>query len=212
MKRLVIVLALTLLVGCSGQQDVPGAKIMDEATQERWEIALVEMRIEKNEEFVDRTQSPLPEAAIASFEGLNYYFPDQQFVFELPLQAAATVDTVFLTKRRGEEVPYLRKGTVAFSHDGSVHTLQVFGSADGNADDYLWLPFYDATNGTETYGGGRYLDLELGQAGTVVVDFNYAYNPLCDYNHERYNCALPPEGNRLPFAVSVGEKIYGQDN
>ena len=95
-----------------------------------------------------------------------------------------------------------------FAYEGKNHTLSVLGPADPKDGDYLWLPFYAATSGEETYGGGRYLDLELAADGTVEVDFNFAYNPLCDYNPEKYNCTLPPAENRLPFAVRAGEKLF----
>src|SRR5919205_539762 len=46
----------------------------------------------------------------------------------------------------------------------------------------LFVPFRDATSGTETYGAGRYVldtikSADLGsdaETGTVVLDFNYA--------------------------------------
>jgi len=181
---------------------------MDPEEYERWEIALVEMRIEKNEEFTVAERSPLREADIPAFEGLNYYFPQPELRFRTPLVAAPDDERVVLTKRKGQEVPYVRKGHVAFRYDGKVHRLEVFGPAEGEQD-YLWLPFFDATSGGETYPGGRYLDLAVGEDGMVDLDFNYAYNPLCDYNPERYNCTLPPPGNRLDFAVEAGEKTYG---
>jgi uncharacterized protein (DUF1684 family) len=121
---------------------------------------------------------------------------------------AANPDTIMLTKRAGQQVAYLRKGEVSFKHDGKVFSLAVFGPATTSDGDYLWLPFYDATNEAETYPGGRYLDLELATDGRVDLDFNYAYNPLCDYNPEKYNCTLPPPENRLPFPVRAGEKRY----
>jgi uncharacterized protein (DUF1684 family) len=86
----------------------------------------------------------------------------------------------------------------------------VFGPANPAAGDYLWLPFFDGTSGRETYAGGRYLDIEVDAEGMVDLDFNYAYNPLCDYNPDRYNCTLPPPENTLPFAVEAGEKTLGQ--
>ena len=93
-----------------------------------------------------------------------------------------------------------------FSHGGKAHSLDVFGPADTSGGDYLWLPFFDATSGKETYAGGRYLDITVDAEGMVDLDFNYAYNPLCDYNPDRYNCTLPPTDNTLPFAVEAGEK------
>jgi uncharacterized protein (DUF1684 family) len=113
-----------------------------------------------------------------------------------------------LEKKKGESVAYLHKGSVSFRVDNEKYSLAVLGPAKPEAEDYLWLPFYDTTNGTETFPGGRYLDLTLAADGTIELDFNYAYNPLCDYNPEKYNCTLPPSENTLPFPVKAGEKLY----
>jgi uncharacterized protein (DUF1684 family) len=203
---------LALLAACDGEPDAPGALVMDQHEYERWEIALVEMRIEKNDAYAAEATSPLPAARIAEFEGLNYYLPAPGLRFEVPFTAAAGTDTVRLTKRKGQVVPYVKRGTVAFRHDDKVHRLTVFGPATPGGQDYLWLPFYDATSRTETYPGGRYLDVTVDAGGLVDLDFNYAYNPLCDYNAERYNCTLPPRENTLPFAVEAGEKRFSVDH
>jgi uncharacterized protein (DUF1684 family) len=207
----VLCLAWAPLGGCTegkDAKDAPGAVVMDTQALETWEIALVETRIGKNEEFTTSPQSPLPASLREGFEGLDYYFPVQELRFQVPFAAAPSAETVSLTKRKGQSVPYLRKGTVRFQHAGKVHTLAVFGPAEGD-DASLWLPFYDQTNGKTTYPGGRYLDLQLAPDGTVEVDFNRAYNPLCAYNPEGFNCTLPPEENRLPFSVEAGEKLLG---
>lgn len=213
-------LSLTLLLGACGGSDtaqealpeVPGSLAMDEAEHERWEIALVEMRIEKNESFSDPQRTPLPADAIKDFEGLNYYLPFPEMRFRTPFLAEAGTDTVMLAKRAGQEVPYIKRGTVRFRWQDADHSLAVFGPAHPQGEDYLWLPFYDATSGQDTYAGGRYLDIEIDDEGMVDLDFNFAYNPLCDYNAERYNCTLPPAGNTLPFAVTAGEKIFNRDH
>ena len=79
-------------------------------------------------------------------------------------------------------------------------------------DRNLVIGFATETGGTalstETYAGGRYLDLQLEPDGTVELDFNFAYNPLCAYNPEGFNCTLPPDENRLDFPVLAGEKIF----
>ncbi len=202
--------AMIALAGCGGAtKDAPGPMSMTPEDQEAWEIRLVEMRIDKNDQYMDPQQSPLMLEDIPGFEGLNYYWPVPELRFRVPFEAAASADTVMMTKRKGSEVPYLRKGTVSFKHADEVHTLAVFGPVDTTRyGDYLWLPFHDETSGTETYGGGRYIDLELDAEGYVDLDFNFAYNPLCDYNHEKYNCTLPPAENRLGFPVIAGEKLF----
>ncbi len=208
---LVCFLFVAVLAGCGGgsDQDAPGAVAMTAEEQEAWEIRLVEMRIDKNEEFMDPETSPLMSEDIPGFRGLNYYWPEASLRFSVPFVAEVKPDTIDLVKRKGDVVKYLQKGTVSFRYQDAIHTLAVFGPVDTAAhDDYLWLPFYDATSGTETYPGGRYLDLEVDEAGMVDLDFNFAYNPLCDYNHEKYNCTLPSEGNRLDVAITAGEKLF----
>ncbi len=196
------------LLGCEAKVDAPGSLVMDEAEYEEWEIALVEMRIEKNEDFSDPSSTPLMAESLSDFEGLNYFFPKRELVFHTPFVASAGTDTVSLTKRKGAAVSYLRRGQVSFAWEGRVHTLGVFGPVDPVHGDYLWIPFYDETSGQSTYGGGRYLDVEISAEGLVVLDFNYAYNPLCDYNAEKFNCTLPPVENRLSFALEAGEKSF----
>jgi uncharacterized protein (DUF1684 family) len=76
----------------------------------------------------------------------------------------------------------------------------------------IFLPFADATNNSETYGGGRYLldtvkGADLGEAGgLLVLDFNFAYNPSCSYD-SRWVCPLPPPANRLAVAIRAGERL-----
>ena len=76
--------------------------------------------------------------------------------------------------------------------------------------DHLFLPFTDATSGTETYASGRYIDLSLSDIknGTLLVDFNKAYNPYCAYVSGRYNCPIPPKENALAVFIKAGEKNY----
>lgn len=202
-------LAGLLLPGCSEiKEQAPGSLAMSTEQYELWEIALVEMRIEKNELFQDPEQTPLPETSMEAFEGLNYFLPAPELRFQVKFQAEAAGDTVTLAKRKGQNVPYLRRGKVTFHHEGQDHVLTVFGPAVPTDHDYLWLPFFDPTNGQETYPGGRSLDIQVTINGVVDLDFNYAYNPLCDYNPDRYNCTLPPPENTLPFAVKAGETLF----
>lgn len=208
-----VLFLLPLFSGCGqrvADQQAPGSFVMDDAEHDRWEIALVEMRIEKNEEFSDPERTPLPVEKLKDFEGLNYYFPFPELRFRTPFIAEAGTDTVKLTKRKGQVVPYLQRGHLDFQWQGKTYTLTVFGPVDKSGEDYLWLPFFDANSGREVYAGGRYLDITVDEDGMVDLDFNYAYNPLCDYNPDRYNCTLPPAGNTLPFPVNAGEKTFGE--
>jgi uncharacterized protein len=77
--------------------------------------------------------------------------------------------------------------------------------------DYLFIPFTDATSGTDSYDAGRYIDCQVSdiQNATFVLDFNKAYNPYCAYT-TGYNCPLPPPENNLPVAIRAGEQNYGK--
>lgn len=90
--------------------------------------------------------------------------------------------------------------------DGRTRRLIAMGEADGP----LFLVFGDATNGTASYGGGRFLTTEPPAAdGTVVLDFNRAVNPPCAFTPHA-TCPLPPRENVLPVAVTAGEKMWGE--
>jgi hypothetical protein len=95
-------------------------------------------------------------------------------------------------------------GTVAFEVDGFEHRLQ---GLTGGPNGELWLVFGDATNGNETYGGGRFLYTDAPSAdGSVVVDFNRSYNPPCVFSPYA-TCPLPWPANRLPIRVEAGERM-----
>jgi len=74
-----------------------------------------------------------------------------------------------------------------------------------------FVSFKDATSGKETYGTGRYLDLEPGrdrtQEGEWFLDFNRAYNPCCAYSGAR-TCPFVPVKNRLEVPIYTGGKDY----
>jgi uncharacterized protein (DUF1684 family) len=75
--------------------------------------------------------------------------------------------------------------------------------------DYLFIPFKDMTNGESTYGGGRYIDMRMGDIrdGSVIIDFNKCYNPWCMYS-DGYNCPIPPLENHLEVPIEAGEMIW----
>lgn len=78
-------------------------------------------------------------------------------------------------------------------------------------EDYLFLPFTDASNGEETYTNGRYMDLAITdiKGKKITLDFNKCYNPYCAYVSGKYNCPVPPQSNRLEIPLPAGEKKFG---
>ncbi|MFT4770764.1 MAG: hypothetical protein ACI9D1_000789, partial [Cryomorphaceae bacterium] len=72
-------------------------------------------------------------------------------------------------------------------------------------ENQLFVPFTDASNGFGTYEGGRYLEMELPETDSVLVDFNIVYNPYCAYS-DRYSCPVPPRENDLEVRILAGAK------
>ena len=96
-------------------------------------------------------------------------------------------------------------GDVVFEVDGRAHRLQALLGGDAGE---LWLVFGDATNGDETYGGGRFVYTSAPDAdGALVLDFNRAYNPPCVFSAYA-TCPLPWPANRLPMRIEAGERMY----
>ncbi len=98
-------------------------------------------------------------------------------------------------------------GALVFEINGKTYRLDPIGDPD---DKQLFIIFADQTNGTETYGAGRFLYVDApGPDGTTVIDFNKAYNPPCAFTPYA-TCPLPPDQNYLPIRVTAGEKKYGK--
>ena len=105
----------------------------------------------------------------------------------------------------GADEQTVAPGDVVFEIDGVTHRLQALAGGDSGE---LWLVFGDATNGGETYGGGRFLYTDAPDAsGAVAIDFNRAYNPPCVFSPYA-TCPLPWPANRLPIRVEAGERTY----
>jgi hypothetical protein len=101
---------------------------------------------------------------------------------------------------------YLPAARVRFATDDGDQQLTLYQSESTGPLDYF-VPFRDATSGKETYGGGRYLEVQADRFGRVVLDFNEAYNPYCAYN-DAWACPLPPPENWLTVAVRAGERAF----
>ncbi len=173
------------------------------------EDPLVQARRERDRFFKDSSQSPIPERDRNQFHGLNYYPIDPGLRFHLKLVRYPAPERVRLETNTGEIRDGLRYGYFEFRAEGEVCRLQAYRMED-SADPgkpYLFIPFRDATSGTETYGAGRYLDLPENTSGTYDLDFNLAYNPSCAYG-DGFSCPLPPKENRLTIAIRAGEKNY----
>jgi uncharacterized protein (DUF1684 family) len=164
--------------------------------------ALEEYRIAKDASFASDPHSPIPEDDRPGFTGLSYFPPDPDLVFRVVPEPIVPEPVVIATTTGGERV-YDRVADVEIPVAGATSRLSLYRSGHSG----FFLPFRDATSGTETYGAGRYLDIEPNEDGSLTIDFNYAYHPFCAYS-DAYSCALPPPGNWLTIPIRAGERLH----
>lgn len=165
----------------------------------------------QSESFMNPGLSPLLPEDFDDFKGLEFFplsesfYVEAEFVrtpFEMPFTMPTTT---------GEEERYVKYGEAYFTIEGVEYKLNLYQNqqlkASQEYQDLLFLPFTDETSGDSTYAGGRYLDLEIPEGKTIVIDFNKAYNPMCVYNPV-FSCPIPPAENDLAVRIEAGMKDY----
>jgi uncharacterized protein (DUF1684 family) len=168
-------------------------------------------RADKDAYFRTGAGSPVPAEDRGAFPGIPYFPVDESLVIEgIVLEAYSGSDPVRfqIPTTDGRLRPAERAGEFRFALMGHPQRLTAYrvASADGQLDESLFVPFLDMTTGTETYGAGRYLDLEPDDDGTWTLDFNFAYHPSCVYD-PRFSCPITPPENRLDVRVEAGERL-----
>jgi uncharacterized protein (DUF1684 family) len=172
--------------------------------------AAARFRSSRTQLFLEHPDSPIAPERRAGWDGLHWYPYDAAWRIRGEIDATTPRQTFEIPLASDGVLRCTRIGRVRFAIAGQAASLAVYwfeGYGGG-----LWLPFSDASSSKETYGGGRYLydtikGADLGIAGsTIVLDFNFAYNPSCAYD-DRWSCPLSPPENRLPFAVTAGERM-----
>ncbi len=159
------------------------------------------------DEFMRRSEdSPIPPERRASFPPLSYFPVELEYRVPGVLTVARGSDVLEIPTSRGERRPHQRVGKLSFTLKRQLLTLTAFVEVGQEDLRHLFVPFGDLTNGTETYPGGRYLDLERTATGIYDLDFNRAYHPFCYYN-PTYDCPYPPRENRLSIPVRAGERM-----
>ena len=162
--------------------------------------ALHHHRDDKDEFFKLSPHSPIPDHERETFSGLAYFEPNPNLVFTVDLEPVESAP-VLIPTTTGDARTYQRVATATFEVVATDVTLALYSA--GN--DGLFLPFRDATSGKQSYGAGRYLDIEPSEGVSVTIDFNYAYAPFCAYS-DQYSCALPPQENWLAVSIEAGER------
>ncbi len=96
-------------------------------------------------------------------------------------------------------------GVLVFTIGGKEYRL----TPQGEPGQSMFIVFGDATNGSDTYPGGRFLSVDAPQAdGTVLLDFNKSTNPPCVFTPFA-TCPMPSLNNIIKVPIEAGEKIWG---
>lgn len=161
-------------------------------------------------DFLKSDHSPLLKKDMKS---LRFYKAKPEYRVTADFKRTPDAEEFAMATVSGKNQAYIKHGTVIFILNGETLELAVYRSLRlaqmPQYRDHLFMPFNDQTNGNETYGGGRYLDLKASDIkdGKVVLDFNKVYNPYCAYSGG-YSCPIPPQENKLDFAIEAGEKEF----
>jgi uncharacterized protein (DUF1684 family) len=171
--------------------------------------AVTMFRADKDDYFREAHDSPIPHDQRHDFPGLPYFDVDESLRFEgLTLEPyTGSEPTSFqIPTSDGKLRDAERAGTLSFELGGATQRLTGY-RFERDRSGSVFVPFLDTTSGKETYGAGRYLDIDPDpDDGTYVVDFNLAYHPSCVYD-ARFSCPLTPAENRLPVRIEAGERL-----
>lgn len=171
-------------------------------------------REEYKADFLKTSSSPLKKE---DFEYLRFYEPNEKFKVACKFVATKRGKPFDIPTSSGQTATYTKFGELKFEIDGKAYKLAVYQSLRlrnlPQYRDYLFIPFKDLTNGKESYGGGRYLDLRMKEieGDKIYLDFNKAYNPYCAFS-VGYSCPIPPKENHLKVAIEAGEKNFAKEH
>ncbi|TXE09461.1 DUF1684 domain-containing protein [Gelidibacter salicanalis] len=164
-----------------------------------------------NAEFKDASKSPLKDKDRRDFNGLDFFKFDSTYVVQAVFTRTEDEQPFKMKTTTDRLATYIKYGEVSFKLKNEDFKLNVYQDQDLLEDedfkDYLFLPFLDDTNGEETYGAGRYIDLSIPSGNQLTIDFNTAYNPYCAYN-AKFSCPIVPRENYLDAEVRAGVKDY----
>ncbi len=141
---------------------------------------------------------------VLSFKRIAHFPINEKFKIKALLQPPIE-SYLMISNVLGQQVASKNAGKLQFTYQGKAYSLDVI----DEGEEQLFITFWDATSGATTYDAGRFIYISKPDAnGNTFIDFNQAFNPPCAFT-KFATCPLPPPQNRLPFAITAGEKNYG---
>lgn len=196
-KGYILVLFLTTLLSCAQKKELTHT---EEIEQFQYEL---------NVHYADKKSSPLKGEDFKNFKKLPFFPIDKSYKVMAHFERTPN-EPIFEMPTSGPRKPlYTQYGIARFSINGKDLSLRIYQNQklmlDPEYANHLFIPFNDLTNGNTTYDSGRFLDLEIPEGDTIIVDFNKAYNPYCAYS-DGYSCPIPPKENNLDIEINAGVK------
>lgn len=195
------ILLLSIFFGCS------------EEKKQTYTEEIEAYQYELNVFYSDKKTSPLKSVDLKSFKHLDFFPTNESYRIVADFERTPN-ETPFEMQTSTDRLPvYTQYGIATFNIDGKELSLRIYQSQSSvlepDYDGYLFLPFNDLTNGNETYDAGRYIDLKITEADSIVIDFNKSYNPYCAYN-DKWSCPIPPRENDLDVEIRAGILAFSE--
>lgn len=203
MKNFLLLLVSILLTSCGSQS-------------QKTEISDIQkFQQELNIEYKNPKETPLRGDNFTNFKEHPFFPVNLKYRVSAKITKTENARPFEIETSSGKTKPYKEYGKAKFTLDGQELSLTLYQSLglsqQPGYEDYLFLPFRDATNDIETYGGGKYMDLRIPKGDVIILDFNKSYHPLCAYNAYDYSCPIVPRENFLPVRIEAGvmyEDVY----
>lgn len=175
------------------------------------EASVVAFQQKLNEQFANKEKSPLKDEDFKTFITLNFFPINSKYAVLARLIPSKKENPFEMPTTTSRRPMYIKYGELHFRLEGKKLKLNVYRNLDlakmPEHKNTLFLPYTDNTSGIESYGGGRYINLEIPKGKTILLDFNKSYNPYCVYN-EKYSCPIVPQENDLNIEIKAGVKKF----
>jgi uncharacterized protein len=192
---------IALVAACALASGQSSASCLDSLAAHRAQIET---------DYLKSKDSPFDQEMRARFAGFAYFAGNAAYCVESAFERTSGDKTFQMATFNGKTLPFRRYGVFHFQLGGASRSLAAYQRMDLPETERQWvlIPFRDETNGHETYGGGRYLQVDLPIGSATTLDFNRAFNPLCAYD-SKFTCPIPPADNALKVSIPAGEKSDG---
>ena len=178
-----------------------------------YEMEIIQFRHDLNADYMNPEKSPLDEDLRDKFRkagGHPFFEIDKNYRIEAKFKKHIDTLTVKIPTSSERMAVFDKYGEASFIMNGKEYTVTIHQSHRSREmeeyKDWLFFMFTDLTNGEETYGGGRYIDLRIPEGETIIIDFNKAYHHYCAFTYG-YSCPVPPKENFMNAPITAGIKL-----